>query len=74
MFVAPAWARRGIGRMLLSACEDAARREGFARAELMATLPGVPLYRASGYADLEPFDVELPDGVRLPCIRMEKRL
>jgi hypothetical protein len=40
----------------------------------MATLPGVPLYRACGYVDVEPFDVILPDGVPLPCIRMTKEL
>jgi GNAT superfamily N-acetyltransferase len=74
MFVGPAWARRGLGKMLLAACEQAARAEGFVQAELMATLPGVPLYRASGYIDVEPFDVQLPDGVMLPCIRMTKRL
>lgn len=74
MFVAPAWARRGLGRMLLAACEDAARGRGFVAAELMATLPGVPLYRACGYVDQETFDVVLPDGVALPCLRMTKRL
>jgi len=72
MFVAPSWARRGLGKMLLAACEDAARRERFTGVELMATLPGVPLYRACGYVDQERFDVVLPDGVALPCIRMTK--
>jgi GNAT superfamily N-acetyltransferase len=74
MFVAPSYARRGLGRMLLDACETAARSEGFTQVELMATLPGVPLYRACGYADVEPFDVVLPDGVHLPCIRMTKAI
>ena len=32
--------------MILELCEDAARKEGFARVELMATLAGEPLYRA----------------------------
>ncbi len=74
MFVAPGWARRGLGRVLLGACEAAARGEGFTRVELMATLPGVPLYRACGYLEEEPFDVVLPDGVPLPCIRMGKAI
>lgn len=54
MFVRPTFARRGLGRMILTACEEAAAREGFTRVELMATLPGVPLYRASGYVDQGP--------------------
>ncbi|MBX3187182.1 MAG: GNAT family N-acetyltransferase [Labilithrix sp.] len=74
MFVAPEAARRGLGRRILETCEGDARREGFVTGELMATLPGVPLYRACGYEDVEPFDVVLPDGVKLPCIRMRKSL
>lgn len=74
MFVHPAYARRGLGRRILEACEDDARREGFTVAEMMATLPGVPLYRACGYEEIVPFDVLLPDGVPLPCIRMRRSL
>ena len=74
MFVAPSWARRGLGKVILAACEAAARSEGFTSVELMATLPGVPLYRACGYVEAEPFDVVLPDGVPLPCLRMTKAI
>jgi GNAT superfamily N-acetyltransferase len=74
MFVHPTYARQGLGRRILEACEQDALREGFRTAELMATLPGVPLYRACGYVDVAPFDVVLPDGTPLPCIRMTKRL
>jgi GNAT superfamily N-acetyltransferase len=74
MFVGPRWARRGLGRKILDACEGAARRAGFTEVELMATLPGVPLYEKSGYLALEPFDVILPDGTPLPCLRMHKSL
>ena len=45
----PAWARRGIGRMLLDACVAAARAAGFSRLMLVSTLPGEPLYRAYGF-------------------------
>ena len=48
-FVAPAFARRGVGTAILGGCEAAAARAGFTRAELMATLPGVPFYTAHGY-------------------------
>ncbi|MDB5220396.1 MAG: GCN5-related N-acetyltransferase [Myxococcaceae bacterium] len=74
MFVSPTFARRGLGRMLLAACEAAARREAFTHVELMATLPGVPLYRVAGYVEQERFDVVLPDGVALPCIRMQRSI
>ena len=74
MFVDPAYARRGLGKRILDACESAARTAGFTRAELMATLPGVPLYRSAGYTLGDPFDIILPDGVALPCRRMSKVL
>src|SRR5262245_33082657 len=72
MFVRPDWTRRGLGRRILEECEAAARREGFRRLALLATLPGVPLYRAYGFEPLEETDVALVDGVRLACVAMEK--
>ena len=42
--------------------------------KLVATLPGVPLYRALGFADVEPVSVPLPDGLTLPCFRMERAI
>lgn len=71
-FVAPEHARRGIGRLLLSTCERAAREAGFSRFELMATLPGVPLYQAHGYETIEQVTDVLPDGTAVPVTRMTK--
>lgn len=73
-YVAPAHARRGIARRLLDVCESAARAHGFRRAELAATLPGVPLYAAMGYAGDEEVASDLGDGYALRCVRMEKSL
>lgn len=53
-FVAPQAARRGVGRALLQACEDRAAAAGFRHFQLMATLPGVPLYAAHGYVPDAP--------------------
>jgi len=71
-FVHPEWTRRGLARQIYSACETAAHERGFQRFELVATMPGVPLYRALGFLDVEPVDVPLPDGLTLPCIRMDR--
>ena len=62
-FVHPAFARRGLGRMLFSRCAGAAFAAGFRRFELVATRPGEPLYRALGFTALEPVIARLPDGV-----------
>lgn len=74
MYTAPAFARRGVGRLILSLCERAAAREGFARVELAATLAGEPLYRACGYAVIERFTAGTPQGVAIPLARMGKSL
>jgi GNAT superfamily N-acetyltransferase len=73
-FIHPAWARRGIGSMILEACERAALAAGFTRLEMGATLTGIPFYRAKGYVDLEDLEVPLANGESLPIVRMEKRL
>jgi GNAT superfamily N-acetyltransferase len=72
MFVRPDWTRRGLGTAILRAGHDAARSEGFQRLDLGATLPGVALYRAFGFRDVEPFVVTMPDGVTLDAVAMER--
>ena len=73
-YVHPRWSRRGIGSRILTACEDAARAAGFSRIELVATLPGEPLYTARGYAKVEAMQLETPDEESLSAFRMTKAL
>ena len=73
MYTHPDHARRGVGRMILEVCESAARQHGFTAAELMATMSGVPLYRAAGYIEIEPH-VESVGGIPVPLVRMRKDL
>lgn len=73
-FVHPRWARRGIGRSLLDHCEQAARAEGYRSLELMATLPGVPLYETCGFTAVEPVSDRMPNGVIVRFLRMRKPL
>ena len=73
-FVHPDWVRRGIGSMVLEACEKAASAAGFTRFEMGATLTGVPLYRARGYVALENLTAPLRNGESLAIVRMEKRI
>lgn len=74
MYTNPDFARQGIGRRVMQVCEDAARAAGFARTEMMATMAGVPLYRACGYAPIEEVLSAPIDGVRVPLLRMGKVL
>ncbi|MDR3507854.1 MAG: GNAT family N-acetyltransferase [Caulobacteraceae bacterium] len=71
MYTNPAFARRGVGRLILSLCEAAAGAEGFTRLQLAATLSGQPLYEAYGFEAIEAFEDDR-GGVPVPLVRMGK--
>lgn len=73
MYTHPRFARRGVGRLILTRCEEAATAEGFTRLELMATLAGVPLYLAAGFEAVAN-EVDGSAGVQIPLVRMVKVL
>jgi GNAT superfamily N-acetyltransferase len=73
-FVDPSWARRGIGTLLLERCEREACARGFSEVELMATLPGVKLYSARGYAGSEMVRYDVGGGENIEFIPMRKTL
>jgi GNAT superfamily N-acetyltransferase len=72
MFVRGDWTRQGLGRAILTSCVAAARAEGFTQLALMATLPGVPLYKAFGFTEVESAELRMPDGVVLGGVAMER--
>jgi GNAT superfamily N-acetyltransferase len=72
MYTHPRFARRGIGRLVLSLCEAAAKAEGFTELELAATVAGEPLYLAYGFRIVSRFDVPTSKGTSVPCARMTK--
>jgi len=73
MYTSPDFARRGVGRLILELCEQAAKAEGFTRVELAGTMSGQPLYAACGYQVIEPFEDDR-GGVAVPLVRMGKAL
>lgn len=73
-FVEPSMARRGLGRLLMDRCMEEALRSGFRSMELVATLPGEPLYLASGFTVLERIELSLPPDIRVPVTRMGRPL
>jgi GNAT superfamily N-acetyltransferase len=73
MYTHPDFARRGVGRLILTLCEDAARAEGFHHLELMATLSGRPLYAACGFTEIEAI-VDPRGGAPVPLVRMGKAI
>jgi GNAT superfamily N-acetyltransferase len=71
-FIHPAWARRGVGTLILDACETAARDAGFTRYEMGATLTGAKLFGAKGYVAVRRIELSMAGGEVLPVIHMEK--
>jgi GNAT superfamily N-acetyltransferase len=71
-FIHPNFARRGIGRNILIACEAAIQKAGFESAELVATLTGEPLYASFDYTVIERYEVPMSGGLTLPVVKMAK--
>ena len=69
----PAFARRGVGRLILRLCEAAAAAEGFTQLELMGTLSGRPLYETAGFAVVEEVE-DASGGAAVPLARMRKEI
>ncbi|NJC41855.1 GNAT superfamily N-acetyltransferase [Brevundimonas alba] len=73
MYTAPEFLRQGVGRLILSLCEQAASAAGYDRVELVATLGGEPLYLSAGYREIERFEDDR-GGAPVPLVRMGKQL
>jgi GNAT superfamily N-acetyltransferase len=73
-FVHPLCARRGLGRRLYAECERVAQAAGFMKFELMATLPGEPLYAALGFEVVDRLTVRLPGDVDVPLVKMQRQI
>jgi GNAT superfamily N-acetyltransferase len=74
IFVHPAFARRGLGSLILTHAEQAAAAAGFRTLEMGSTLTGVPLYTLRGYQPVEEIAIPLPNGASLPILKMTKSL
>ncbi len=71
-FIHPRFARKGIGTLILEACENEAKAHGFKSAEMMATLPGVKLYAVRGYTGDAQVKVPVGENVEIICVKMRK--
>jgi GNAT superfamily N-acetyltransferase len=81
IFTSPAYARQGLGTMMMRYCEARAAEgkdgevEGFTRLEMGATLSGVSLYEKCGYMRSGREDrVECPNGEGIRVVHMTKDL
>jgi len=73
MYTHPDHTRRGIGKMIIEAGEEAARAEGFKALEMAATMAGVPFYKSCGY-HIESEWEDRNGSVPVPLCTMVKSL
>jgi GNAT superfamily N-acetyltransferase len=73
-FTNPRYARMGVARAILEACERAIRAAGFSRVTLAATLTGEPFYSAFGYVSEERSTIELRGAESMETVLMGKML
>jgi putative acetyltransferase len=74
VYVDPAHMRRGAGRRLIAAVEDAARDAEILRLQVTASLSAMLFYRAVGFALIEHATSCTRGRVEMPCARMSKDL
>lgn len=73
MYTHPEHTRKGIGRMIIDAAEEAARAEGFKALEMAATLAGRDFYLRCGY-EIESEWEDTNGPVPIPLLTMVKSL
>lgn len=74
VYVHPSVKGKGTGRRLLQELEAIASNNGVTELSLCATLNAAGFYSHLGYIGKGGSFHELPNGVRLECIRMQKSL
>ncbi len=73
-FVDPEYSRMGLGSLIMCHCEKAARKRGYSKLELMATLPGKRLYERHGFVAGKPLEYPLEGPMTITFIAMEKEI
>jgi predicted N-acetyltransferase YhbS len=74
LYVAPAWARRGVGTALLRLAEAAIVGAGHRTIRIGATLVGRPFYEAHGYAIVRHKKWKTRGGLAIDTLEMEKQV
>ena len=72
IFVHPDFARMGLGSLILTTAEEAAKAAGFSRFEMGSTLTGVALYERKGYQEIERRKVPVGGEESIAVVRMVK--
>lgn len=72
--VHPEWARRGIGKALLSRCFAEAELAGVHKLRCISSLNAEPFYRASGFQTMGSVDVRMGQTFTFTAVIMQREL
>ena len=72
--VAPVYARKGLGTLLMTLIEDEMAAQGFDRASIAASLSAMPLCTYRGFRPSRVLETVLPDGSAVTRVLMTKSL
>ena len=73
VYVHPDFQRKGVGRQLCEAIEQAAKNRRFRALHLVASLNALRFYERLNYKTEKTIIRDL-DGIKVPCVLMKKRL
>ena len=62
----------GIARELVKRIEAIAQEKGLKSLQLSSSLIALEFYKKQGYSELNNYDYELENGLKMPCVMMEK--
>jgi putative acetyltransferase len=74
IYVAASAGRRGVASTLLTTLEGKAREIGMTMLRMDSSLTAAPFYIKHGFHELSQGTHTLTGGLKMPCIRMEKKL
>ena len=71
-YVLPEYNGLGIARELVKRIETIAQEKGLKSLQLSSSLIALEFYKKQGYYELNSYDYELENGLKMPCVMMEK--
>jgi putative acetyltransferase len=74
VYMLPGHERQGVGKQLLAALEDEARRRGLRQAWVTSPLNAIPFFEHSGYEFVTDGIHKLYNGSEVKCARLVKQL
>jgi len=71
-YVLPEYNGLGIARELVKRIEAISQENGLKSLQLSSSLIALEFYKKQGYSELNSYDYELENGLKMPCVMMEK--